>query len=280
MIYEKVAELTQSLEQVRVLKEDLAPSLKHQITTDLTTLKAQLEKQIEQSQENALDKLQSQIQEKIQEQSTLLNALLAQKEQVVLQELTSKATEQINKRTDELLHIQMQEQIQNLANTLQEQLRENGFDFLQKDDFKEALESALCQHLPQTLQSLPLGEYIEYDKIPLSKNLLKEALLQESLESLKDFSVEHIKEFVAKNAQKTIKEALLSQSKQIYHNVLSTHTFLTQIYQAKLRILSGDIYNTQEAMSKVIAQKSQNFYQQSTDKIQNITTEQNILVSK
>lgn len=280
MIYEKVAELTQSLEQVRALKEDLAPSLKHQITTDLTTLKAQLEKQIEQSQENALEKLQSQIQEKIQEQSTLLNALLAQKEQVVLQELTSKATEQINEITDELLHIQMQEQIQNLANTLQEQLRENGFDFLQKDDFKEALESALCQHLPQTLQSLPLGEYIEYDKIPLSKNLLKEALFQESLESLKDFSTEHIKEFVAKNAQKTIKEALLSQSKQIYHNVLSTHTFLTQIYQAKLRILSGDIYNTQEAMSKVIAQKSQNFYQQSTDKIQNITTEQNILVSK
>lgn len=280
MIYEKVAELTQSLEQVRVLKEDLAPSLKHQITTDLTTLKAQLEKQIEQSQENALEKLQSQIQEKIQEQSTLFNTLLAQKEQVVLQELTSKATEQINEITDECLHIQMQEQIQNLANTLQEQLRENGFDFLQKDDFKEALESALCQHLPQTLQSLPLGEYIEYDKIPLSKNLLKEALFQESLESLKDFSTEHIKEFVAKNAQKTIKEALLSQSKQIYHNVLSTHTFLTQIYQAKLRILSGDIYNTQEAMSKVIAQKSQNFYQQSTDKIQNITTEQNILVSK
>lgn len=278
MIYEKVAELTQALEQVRALKEDLAPSLKHQITTDLTTLKAQLEKQIEQSQENALEKLQSQIQEKTQEQSTLFNTLLAQKEQVVLQELTSKATEQINERTDELLHIQMQEQIQNLANALQEQLR--GFDFLQKDDFKEALESALCQHLPQTLQSLPLGEYIEYDKIPLSKNLLKEALFQESLESLKDFSTEHIKEFVAKNAQKTIKEALLSQSKQIYHNVLSTHTFLTQIYQAKLRILSGDIYNTQEAMSKVIAQKSQNFYQQSTDKIQNITTEQNILVSK
>ncbi len=222
-----------------------------------------------------MQELLNSVKERIKEEERALNQKI---EQNLAQEFqTSK--EQLQSYNAQTLGSIVQDKSDEILELLKPYLRQAPQWLLEKEEFRELLTQTLQEATQERLTNLDISASIDYKKIPLDTQEITQNL-QANLRSDILASVQNTTEGFLEQSNEVIEQAMLNKSHQIYNKILQTHTFLTQLYQSKLRLLSGDIFNTQHFISETIREKSLSFTKSQNNKIEKPEVKQHILVSK
>lgn len=276
LIHEHIKELQSTLNTAKELIETFKNDFKHEIVEDIKLTSKALNERINADNQKILEELLSQAKEQIKHQESALQDKITQATQEALQHSQEALKQENTKELQEFLQTHKEQIAQSLA---QDFLQHPQFIF-NNADFKAQMIQAIDEFAQEALPKLPLNEYIEYEKLPLEYEKLISMLKNQSQEEITQSAKEATKEYLDTSAQKAIEDAVLDKSQEIYYNILSTHTFLTQLYQAKLRLLSGDIFNTQHHFSEILRTKSHHFKAKSKEQVRIHKEQQHILVSK
>ncbi|WP_066389515.1 hypothetical protein [Helicobacter himalayensis] len=276
LIQEHIKELQQKLDKAQELLNSFENNFKQEIAEDLEQTKNTLKEQINTNNQEEMRELLNSVKERIESEERALNERI---EQNLQQELrTSK--EQLQSFNAQKLGNIIQERSDEILELLKPYLRNTPEWLLEKEEFRELLTQTIQEATQDKIANLDISASIDYEKIPLDTQEITQQV-QANLRSDILESVENTTQGFLTKSNEVIENAVLNKSQEIYNKILSSHTFLTQLYQSKLRVLSADIFNSQYFISEKIREKSLAFSKSQIQKQEKPPIKkQNILVSK